>query len=148
VADKVEGASVGIVNVVGDARTRVVGWVDSSARGNIGIKYQHAFLFTLISGGYRLNRLTEPQGKLLEPAFAFGGHMDFGPAFAELECQYAFRQSTDEDVFREAHQPLPAHARLRSGTKIRRFHRRGGRTGVRARRSSVGGLLFAGLQLF
>ncbi len=148
VADKVDGASVGIVNVVGDARTRVVGWVDSSARGNIGIKYQHAFLFTLISGGYRLNRLTEPQGKLLEPAFAFGGHMDFGPAFAELDVQYAFRQSTDEDAFEKhisryrltlGYDPVRKFGGFIGGAVEQVFERGG---------SSVGGLLFAGFQLF
>jgi hypothetical protein len=148
VADEVDGVSVGIVNVVGNARARVVGWVDSSAYGNVGIKYQHKYLFTLISGGYRLNRLTEPDGKLLEPGFAFGGHFDLGSAFAELDVQYAFRQANDEDA-REKHfsryrltlgyDPVRAFGAFVGGALEQAFDRDG---------TTFGGLAFAGIQLF
>ena len=148
VADEVDGVSIGIVNAVGDARTRLVGWVDSSARGNIGIKYQHAFLFTLISGGYRLNRLTEPEGKLLEPAFAIGGHLDLGPAFVELDAQYSFRQASDEDA-KEKHlsryrvtlgyDPVKSFGVFVGAALEQAFDRDG---------SSLGGLLFGGVQFF
>jgi hypothetical protein len=148
IADKVDGASVGILNVVGNARTRLVGWVDSSARGNIGIKYQHAFLFTLLSGSYRLNRLTEPEGKFLEPAFALGGHLDFAPAFVELDVQYAFRQASDEDALEKhisryrvtvGYDPVRSFGAFLGGAVEQRFDRDGGSTGV---------LGFAGIQLF
>jgi hypothetical protein len=148
IADEVDGASVGILNVVGNARTRLVGWVDSSARGNIGIKYQHAFLFTLISGSYRLNRLTEPEGKFLEPAFAIGGHLDFAPAFVELDAQYAFRQASDEDALEKhisryritvGYDPVRSFGGFVGGAVEQRFDRDGGSTGV---------LGFAGVQFF
>ena len=148
VADRVDGAAVGLVNVVGNARTRFVAWVDSSARGNVGIKYQHELLFTLISGGYRLNRLTEPEGKMLEPAFAIGGHLEFGSAFAELDVQYAFRQANDEDA-REKHlsryrltlgyDPVRSFGGFVGGALEQAFDRDG---------SSFGALVFAGIQLF
>jgi hypothetical protein len=148
VADRVDGASLGIVNVVGNARTRLVGWVDSSSRGNVGIKYQHAFIFTLISGGYRLNRVTEPQGEMLEPAFAIGGHLEFGAAFLELDAQYAFRQASDEDAT-EKH--LSRYRLTLGYDPVRRF---GGFVGGALEQafdrdgSSLGGLAFAGIQLF
>jgi len=148
VADEVDGASIGFVNVVGNARTRLVGWVDSSARGNVGIKYQHGFLFTLISGGYRLNRLMEPQGKLLEPAFALGGHLEFGSAFVELDVQYTFRQANDEDA-REKH--ISRYRATLGYDAVRSF---GGFVGAALEQrfdrdgSSAGGLAFAGVQFF
>ena len=148
VADRVDGASLGILNVVGNARTRLVGWADSSARVNIGIKYQHALIFTLISAGYRMNRLTEPEGKLLEPAFAIGGHLEFGQAFLELDVQYSFRQASEEDA-REKH--LSRYRLTLGYDPVRRF---GGFVGGALEQvfdrdgSSLGGLAFAGIQLF
>jgi hypothetical protein len=102
----------------------------------------------MISGGYRLNRLNEPQGKLLEPAFTLGGHFDLGKSFVELDAQYTFQQANDE-LAKERHV-----ARYRATVGHDPVKRFGGFVGAAFEQTfdregqSAGVLGFAGIQLF
>jgi len=85
---------------------------------------------------------------LLEPAFAVGGHVDFGSAFLELDVQCAFRQASVE-LAKEQHlsryrltlgyDPVKRFGGFVGGALEQAFDRDG---------SSFGALGFAGIQLF
>lgn len=148
VADRVDGLALGLVNVVGNARTRLAAWADSSGRANLGIKYRQDWLFTMLSAAYRMNRAADLDGELVEPAFAIGGHAEFGKSFVELDVQYAFRGES-VDQLKEQHiaryrlsagfDPVKAFGVFAGGALEQKFDRDG---------SSVGALGFAGIQVF
>ena len=84
VADEVDGLSFGLANVIAKGKTRLVGWADTVAVANAGVKYVMGPVQSLVTLGW------DPLDEEIAAGLGLGGHFELGDFFVEPDVLYRY----------------------------------------------------------